>query len=227
MFPLTTLQSKITTSKSIREVQGPVSDACIPNTPALLDSLFNRLQRSQMSQLMYGREVLRTMTIFLVTSVLQLSVGYCKGCYGGKAPGDRLDTSCASKARDWYAKQRDILFSISPYSCGRWLNDPLRGFTLLKMYAERMSASADGVCSGCSSDIVKIIAALRRYIWDELPYIFLLKARDSERVYGYASYMYVHSDSLSLVNRVTHICCLILTHAENHSSLLSREGFEG
>lgn len=182
----TRLHSNATSISAVHIVPGSVSSDHTPGTSTPLDALLSRLQPLQMSQLIYGRELLRTMTSLLVNSIIEQSIGNFRGCYGGTSTEG---TSCATAAREWYGKVRGTIYTNSPSTC-QWFDDPLRGFNLLKrLFEQSMIAVSDGICYGCRTHFLEIIPALRRYIWDELPYTFLIKPRRANQVYGYGSYM--------------------------------------
>lgn len=145
----------------------------------LLKSEMAKMEPEHLCQLLEGRQWLHSVGYGLLDEFLgTMGDDFCsrKGANG--------KSLCKANLDDWLHDAR-----IAWRYC-----DPLWGkpLPLDTCYA---------LCLSCEERVTKICGGVRRYIWDELPYAFGLKAREAGKSYEWRDYLwvflYVVVDSLS------------------------------
>lgn len=181
------------------EGEGPEQDV-----QTSMHSLLDGLTLSQVSQLMAGREILNGVTRSLLLSLLPNATLYCVDCI--EAPIDSEETRrkrkyqgktpCAPGIARWWREKTPRITGSGQEATSIVFSDPLgtlaelsKAFETSMKHPRYKDSKSEGICDCCQTNVTSALEKLRQYIWDELPYFFSVKPRDSGTVYGYQHYM--------------------------------------
>ncbi|KAI0801819.1 hypothetical protein BC629DRAFT_140577 [Irpex lacteus] len=187
------IESRRATYK-MRSFQGEnYPDTTAERTDALLKSLSPR----HIVDLMVGRDRLESISNTLLLVVLPLATCYNRGCYvdrrlsqSGNPDGngdEPQQTPCAPAITSWW-EQRSPRQGTSYF-------DPLNRLSHLGQ--EARNTFDDSICGRCLNAIKMACDDLREWMWDELPFLFALKARAPGVTYGYGACLTRHFTHVS------------------------------
>lgn len=181
------------------EGEGPEQDV-----HTSMHSLLDGLTLSQVSQLMAGREILNGVTRSLLLSLLPNATLYCVDCIEAPIDSEELrrkrkyqgKTPCAPGIARWWREKTPRIAGSGQEATSIVFSDPLgtlaelsKAFETSMKHPRYKDSKSEGICDCCQTGVTSALEKLRQYIWDELPYFFSVKPRDSGTVYGYQHYM--------------------------------------
>ncbi len=162
----------------------------VDQTAERAEALIGPLTSRHLVRLMIGRERLDIISTKLLTDVLPWATIYARTCNRqyideelDDIPDDQRGTTpCTPEIRMWWKNRTSSSTACATNSRTIYL-DPLQ--RLRELMEEAKQTNHGPICWSCLNTMTKACEELRQWLWDELPYIFGVKSRDSEVEYGY------------------------------------------
>lgn len=171
------------TKETVKKVNGKGSS--LQTSTLCQQKWLQGLEPLRLIQLLEGREWIRAVSKQLFDSVIPAQLASIPST---RCPNSgRQAKNCISDLRECWnrAVGRHATHHLEYV-------DPLAVLWLAQgQYARRRRSSPEApeCCADCALHAASLIEGLRRYVWDELPYFFGIRERETDATYGYEQYL--------------------------------------